>query len=605
MFFKKLDTISPPITIYFKGDSSHSSIFSGILSLIVFFISSYFGIQYARGFLLHQEPKVYNFNRYIEDAGEFPINSSQIFSFVQIIDTESNLPKKADFNSLRIIGIETTIDLYKENTDLSEYNHWIYGKCNNNTDTQDISHLIEFDNFNESACIRKYYNKEHKKYYHTNDINFVWPNLIHGCSHPKRTFYGIIVEKCRNDSMKFLSDESYCNPTEEIINYIKKSSLNLQIIDNYVDALNYEHPITKFFYGISNGLFEESYTVNHLNFNPMKLVSNDAILFDHIKEYFSFTFHQNEKSTTSSDNSGIYVSFYFWMQNTLQYYERKYRNFQDALSDIGGLVSLLLNLAYFINIFVSNFVILFDTEGLLDDIESSKKFSKNIIKNNVYKNLIQNKALTLTNDNIENNDNSKAAPIKKTKSQLNLNELQNNGSNSNNLIFVADNNKIGRNNNFNKSNNNFSKSNNNLIYPRIKKFARKSLKFKKYSVKENLPINLFNMYDKVERSNVKKNSIIKSNFKYMVDLSSIKKTNDKNNNSKKRMKFCEYISYFFSCGKFHQKISCYDEFRTRIISEENLILNYLNVCKLLRAIKSLIKEREDDKMTNINNNVNK
>ena len=112
MIFKKLDTISPPITIYFKGDSSHSSIFSGILSLIVFFISSYFGIKYAIDFLLHKDPKIYYYNRYIEDAGNFSINSSQIFSFVQVIDTESNIPKITDFNSLRIIGIETPIDLY-------------------------------------------------------------------------------------------------------------------------------------------------------------------------------------------------------------------------------------------------------------------------------------------------------------------------------------------------------------------------------------------------------------------------------------------------------------------------------------------------------------
>ena len=599
MFFKKLDTISPPVTIYFKGDLSHSSIFSGILSLIVFLISSFFGIQYAKDFLLHKDPKVYFYNRYIEDTGEFAINSSEIFSFIQIIDTESNTPKQTDFNSLRIIGIETTIDLYKENNDLSEYNHWIYGKCNNNTDTQGIDHLIEFENFTDSACIRKYYNKEHKKYYQTNDINFVWPNLIHGCSHPQRTFYGIIVEKCRNDSMKMLSDEEYCNPPENITDYIKKSSLNLQLIDNYADVLNYEHPFTKYFYSVSSGLFEESFTTNHLNFNPMTLISNDAIFFERIKKSFSYAFHQNEKTTSSSDNSGIYVGFYFWMQNNMHYYDRKYKNFQDLLSDIGGLGSLLLNLAYFLNILVSNFVILFDTEGLLDDIESSKRFSKNIIKNNVYKNLIQNKALTLTNDNNENNDN-KASPIRKTRSQINISEMPNNGSYSSNQIIYVDNSNI---NKIRKSN--ISKSNNNLIYPRIKK-GGKTIRFKKNSVIQNLPINLFNINEKIERtSNLKKNSLIKNiKFKYMVDLSSIKKNNTKNNN--KRMKFCEYISYFFSCGKFHQKISCVDEFRTRIISEENLILNYLNVCKLLRATKSLIKDREDDKLTNsnVNNNAN-
>jgi hypothetical protein len=333
----------------------------------------------------------------------------------------------------------------------------------------------------------------------------------------------------------------------------------------------------------------------------MTLITNDAIFFDRIKKSFSYAFHQNEKTTSSTGNSGIYVAFYFWMQNNMHYYERKYRNFQDALSDIGGLGSLLLNLAYFLNILVSNFVILFDTEGLLDDIESSKRFSKNIIKNNVYKNLIQNKALTLSYDNNEN-DNNKASPIRKTRSVLNLNEMQNNGSYSSNHIFVVDNNNI---NKINRKEN-ISKSNNNLINPRIKKIGgRRSVRFKKNSMKENLPINIFNMNDRFERNKPQKNSLIKNvNFKYMVDLSSLKKNNAKNNNSNKKMKFCEYISYFFSCGKFHQKISCYDEFRTRIISEENLILNYLNVCKLLRATKSLIKDREDDKMnnSNINNN---
>ena len=65
----------------------------------------------------------------------------------------------------------------------------------------------------------------------------------------------------------------------------------------------------------------------------------------------------------------------------------------------------------------------------------------------------------------------------------------------------------------------------------MKKIGRRSVKFKKNSVKENLPINLFNMNDRIGRNNAKKNSLIKSiNFKYMVDLSSIKRNNAKNNN---------------------------------------------------------------------------
>ena len=63
-----------------------------------------------------------------------------------------------------IIGIELTLDLYQEDNDLTKYNHWLYGPCNNSTDIEGIRKLITFDHFTESACIRKYYIKEDKIY---------------------------------------------------------------------------------------------------------------------------------------------------------------------------------------------------------------------------------------------------------------------------------------------------------------------------------------------------------------------------------------------------------------------------------------------------------
>ena len=583
MFFKKLDMISPPITIFYKGNSTHPSVFSGILTLMVYFVAFYFGIRYGIEYLRHQNPQIYYYNRYIEDAGNFPVNSSQIFSFVQILDTASNTPAPIEFDSVRIIGLETTVDLYKLDNNLSQYNHWLYGRCNNSSDTEGISYLINFDYFTESACIRKYYNKDDKIYYNTNDEKFIFPNIIHGCSHPDRTFYGIVIEKCRNDSLKFLSDGQYCNSKEHILKYIQKSSINLQLIDNYADVLNYENPFIKYFYSISNGLFEESYTANHLNFNPATLITNDAIFFTNDKKSFAYIYQQNEKVTAKSDDSGIYVAFYYWMQNNMQYYERKYRNFQDALSDIGGLGSLILNLAYILNFLVSNFVILFDTEELLNEIELSKKFSKNTIQKNVYKNLVQD---TVINDNLPNNignknDNNKCSPIRKANSNLTYNDFSNNGSITNNLFLVCDNEKIRRNKISSHKNN--------------KRASKKIVKFKNDSLKNNKTIDIYSIDQRQEISQEKK--LRKSiSFRYMVDLTSLNKRNSKINKPIKRMKFLEYITFYFSCGKIHQRIKCYDEFRCRIISEENLILNYLNVCKLLKATKNIIKDMEDDKI---------
>ena len=48
--------------------------------------------------------------------------------------------------------------------------------------------------------------------------------------------------------------------------------------------------------------------------------------------------------------TGIVNSFYFWMQNRLQYYERKYIKIQDVLSNIGGLSRIIFLRAGIINI---------------------------------------------------------------------------------------------------------------------------------------------------------------------------------------------------------------------------------------------------------------
>ena len=222
MFIRKMDFLSQRITLYYKGERTHSSFFAGLLTIIVYVISLIFGILFFLKFFYKLNPQVYYYNRFVEDAGEFPLNSSSMFSFIQILDTETNTPDVIDFDMLNIIGMERDINAYRDDNDLTKYNHWLYGPCNNSTDIEGIKELITFDHFTESSCIRKYYNKEDKRYYSTGDPNFKWPIILHGCGNPNRTFYGIIVEKCRNTTLKLLTDGKYCKPQNDIINYIKK-----------------------------------------------------------------------------------------------------------------------------------------------------------------------------------------------------------------------------------------------------------------------------------------------------------------------------------------------------------------------------------------------
>ena len=164
MFLKKLDLLSPPITLSFKGEVEHSSIASALLSIIIYILVFIAGIYYILEFINREKPKAYFFNRYIEDAGYFPVNSSSMFNFIQINDKRANKVIPFDFTVFRAVGVDDIFyDEYMKSPDnLNNIDHWIYDYCNNNSDTQGIGYLINFDYYEKSACIRRFYNKDTK-----------------------------------------------------------------------------------------------------------------------------------------------------------------------------------------------------------------------------------------------------------------------------------------------------------------------------------------------------------------------------------------------------------------------------------------------------------
>ena len=70
---------------------------------------------------------------------------------------------------------------------------------------------------------------------------FIWPTLDHGAFNPNRTIYGIIIEKCQNNSLK-----NNCNSKDKINSYLRKYAISLNFIDQYADVLNYKQPFIKY-----------------------------------------------------------------------------------------------------------------------------------------------------------------------------------------------------------------------------------------------------------------------------------------------------------------------------------------------------------------------
>ena len=586
---KKLDWLSPPITLYFKGEGQHSSLFSAILSVIIYILVLISGIYYSLGFINKDSPKAYFFNRYIEDAGYFPVNSSSMFHFIQIIDQRTEEIIGFDFTVFRAIGIDDLFyDEYMNNpNNLSNVNHWVYGYCNNNTDTEGIDYLINFDLYNQSSCIRKYYDKDKKQYYNTGEEGFRWPIIEKGCSNKNRTYYGIILQRCDKSPDIIKSQGPNCKTESEITEIIQKVSLKFQIIDHYADMLNYQMPFTKYFYEVTSAITNGVYIINHLNFNPANMLTHNGILFDSQKQERSYFFTQNEKHTIDKSilnegqsTNGCLIGIYFWMQNTLQYYERSYDRLQDVLSDIGGISSIVVTVAYYINLLVNNFIILLDTEDLIIKRDKDNFDGRN-----------SRKRPTI----IRKVNEMKNPPKKEYKFQK-LTYIENiqrdNNSSSNHQGFINDGIDIFQNNNYIPKNNenrrnfrcrssilknNCIENNNNIesshYYikenPRI--FTkRRTVKFTK--------VNNFTAGYKDEDKNHKLNFKHEDTNESQSDVEHLPLM-------KQNFNWFKYIWYLLCCETNDKKISYYEHLRSSLISEENIIQSYLDVYQLLKVNK--------------------
>ena len=317
MFIKKLDFLSPPITFYHQGLLFHSSIVSGILSLFSIVLIIICTVYYSIELIKKKNPKTSSYYTFIEDSGIYPLNSSSLFHFITLSSENNNFKSNGiDFSSFRIIGLEVYFKRYLSDYNISHFNHWVYGKCNIEKDTEGITDLIQYDFFENSACIKKYFNKEDQKYYDVDDHKFRWPVIAHGTANKNIKPYSIIVEKCEENTLNLILGEGHkCNNTLEFEfnqNNTFYGEIFIYIINYYVDISNYSNPYKKYIEMIGNVLSSDSYSVNHLNFNPSLIKTYNGLISDKFYEQYTPIYEKHEAYSFDKEKTNIYSIFVLW-----------------------------------------------------------------------------------------------------------------------------------------------------------------------------------------------------------------------------------------------------------------------------------------------------
>ena len=367
---KSCDSLSPTITLYYKNGDRHSSSISGILTIISYTAIIGLSIVFSLDFILKMNPTSFFYNKFLSDVGFFPLNNSGIFHFI-VTGEEYGL--LYDNRAFSIYGVYDNVDVIRENINMTLYNHWIYGPCTKSDIGNLKNYLNDYESsFNQGMCIQKYYDAVNKKVYEKNDINFEYPVLKHGNSNPNGNTYGIFLLRCQNNSLIAKND---CYNIENANNFALQSfSFAIYFIDQYADITNYHYPLTRFFNKIRNQMIIESFTINNLNYKPLKIATHAGILFNDQTNIDSFALDVNEKFTIEEFNSGIYGVFYFWMGNQAGVYDRTYQKVQDICASISGVSKLIMIIGYFLNYIIHEYTLIIDLKN--DIVKKTGKFGK-------------------------------------------------------------------------------------------------------------------------------------------------------------------------------------------------------------------------------------
>ena len=374
------DLLSPPITLFYLGKRTHTSRIGGSLILLLFCLCSTYLIYLVYLIMGHKQITSIFYKKFEYDIGQYYFNYSSLYFFIQFhsIDNESYKYKYAS-KYVRTYTYYGNTDF--EDSNLGKVDHWAFDSCEEGIDNKNLDSSLfqNINNFEGAACLKFYYNSKEKKYYSMEEKGFVWPYLAHGTAQKNNIFLHTSIQKCTNDS---IMNEKFgdCPSQEEIDEYTTKIvAIFMYLVDNQVDPTNYRNPIQKYIQSITAGVgsiknFEESYVF----YSPLKVRTIEKSIFGNNKDLESLFFDTNVKLSSTNDEKYFkYTRFTHFIQNNVQIYERRYNDFFEVLSQIGGIIQCMFNILYWINFFYNRYIIISDTNKLFFSIIEKRADSLN------------------------------------------------------------------------------------------------------------------------------------------------------------------------------------------------------------------------------------
>ena len=550
MSFKNIDYLSPEITLFYYGNSRHTTICGAFLTLLLLFISAIYIFYLMLNISNHELSSFVLYRNYITDIVHYYFNESTgIFHYFQIYDTKSRTYGEYNSKYIRIF-ISRISKEYQENKEsLYENEHWVYDFCRQGIDNNDIEKEIFEGNttkdFEMGACLRYYYNNINYTYYPIEDKeNFKYPYLSYEEGNNNNEYLGTVIEKCDNSSIMNMA-LGPCGLQNDIDEYFEKyKGIYLQLLDKKLNVNNYKSPVYQYLYPIEENLNIDSIYVNNINLIPFDIEIKTGIAFPRTKRIKTYSFEDRKRTTYKRKNNNEILSiFNYRLKNTGHVIKGRYITIFDILPNIGGFIHLLYFIFYFLNYLFNKYITIIDTNNIffrMSNVEDPKdSHIKKIFLNDItairdeakYREDSRLLAAMEKRDSIfitkkakqkKKSYKSDDKSLDRNPGEMDKNNNNHNLSNSNELICNKNNNNLGMNNitviktvNPKHVNNNNCEINNEKLYiqfsAQIKEYINRKNKTLKYeSLKlESTPIfiNTYNFFMSLFKKNKDKYGI--------------------------------------------------------------------------------------------------
>ena len=341
-FFIGFDIISEEIKFFsiFETKGRYKTLFGGVLSFVTYCLCITASVYFSMQIITKTDPRTYQSTEYVDIAPRITFDSKNLFFILYFWSEETNLVNSS------FITLTATQATIKENVIVNEYT---FGKCRLKEDLDEIYDILKdfgSDVLENSFCIQNMV--VNGTLIPKNDSNFIYPYTDYGMESKAEDPINLQIfgMRCVNST----ENNNSCLPSTEIDNLIKNSEYRLMLIDNYFNPLDYWHPIIRFAQRIVGGTTVGMTSNNYINFDNVKIKTNDGLIFDNFHTVDSYKLQNNveivQKQDTVEDPIFILT---IEGENSAYNIERHYIKVQEVLASIGGVFKCLFLFASIIN----------------------------------------------------------------------------------------------------------------------------------------------------------------------------------------------------------------------------------------------------------------